>query len=103
MALRLTPGISVRLSAQAIVKKASFKRAEKDLSNLRKVAGARVINWTEPEYPQTLLQIYDPPVMFYARGNAEILNAPSLSIVGTRKPTMYGSQMAERLDRGLAV
>jgi hypothetical protein len=21
----------------------------------------RLINWTEPEYPQTLLQIYDPP------------------------------------------
>src|SRR5215468_7420603 len=57
-------------SAQAIVKKQSFKRAEKDLTNLRKVADARVINWTEPEYPQTLLQIYDPPVMLYARGNA---------------------------------
>ena len=90
-------------SAQAIVKKQSFKRAEKDLTNLRKVAGARVINWTEPEYPQTLLQIYDPPVMLYTRGNAQILNAPSLSIVGTRKPTLHGSQMAERLGRDLAV
>jgi len=89
-------------SAQAIVKKDSFKRAEKDLTNLRKVA-ARVINWTEPEYPQTLLQIYDPPVMLYVRGNSQILNAPSLSIVGTRKPTLYGSQMAERLGRDLAL
>src|SRR5215475_5338048 len=133
LALTLTPGIAARLSArllkefgspdevfraplrrlercnipapsaQAIIKKQSFKRAEKDLTNLRKVAGARVINWTEPEYPQTLLQIYDPPVMLYARGNAEILNAPSLSIVGTRKPTLYGSQMAERLGRDLAI
>ncbi len=80
-------------SAQAIVKKDSFKRAERDLTNL---AAARVINWTEPEYPQTLLQIYEPPVMLYVRGNSQILNAPSLSIVGTRKPTLYGSQMAER-------
>jgi DNA processing protein len=90
-------------SAQAIVKKQSFKRAEKDLANLRKVAAARVINWTDPEYPQTLLQIYDRPVMLYSRGNTQILNAPSLSIVGTRKPTLYGSQMAERLGRDLAV
>jgi len=33
----------------------------------------------------------------------QILNAPSRSIVGTRKPTPYGSQMAERLGRDLAV
>src|SRR5258707_8348444 len=133
MALTLTPGIVARVSArllkefgspddvfraplrrleacnipapsaQAIVKKDSFKRAERDLTNLRKVAAARVINWTEPEYPQTLLQIYDPPVMLYVRGNSQILNAPSLSIVGTRKPTLYGSQMAQRLGRDLAV
>src|SRR5438552_11717101 len=133
MALTLTPGIAARLSArllkefgspddvfraplrrleacnipapaaQAIVKKDSFKRAERDLTNLRKVVAARVINWTEPEYPQTLLQIYDPPVMLYVRGNLQILNAPSLSIVGTRKPTLYGSQMAERLGHDLAV
>jgi predicted Rossmann fold nucleotide-binding protein DprA/Smf involved in DNA uptake len=23
------------------------------------------MNWSEPEYPQKLLQIYDPPVLFY--------------------------------------
>src|SRR5262249_8664606 len=133
LALTLTPGIAARLSArllkefgspdeifraplkrlegcnipapsaEAIVKKQSFKRAERDLASLRKVDAARVINWTEPEYPQTLLQIYDPPVMLYARGDAQILNAPSLSIVGTRKPTLYGSQMAERLGRDLAI
>jgi len=67
-----------------------------------KEIGAKLVNWKEPEYPQTLLQIYDPPVMLYVRGNAEVLNAPSLSIVGTRRPTVYGTQMAERIARGLA-
>jgi DNA processing protein len=33
----------------------------------------------------------------------KILNMPCLSIVGTRRPTLYGSQMAERLGRDLAV
>jgi DNA processing protein len=60
------------------------------------------VNWTEPEYPQTLLQIYDPPVLFYLRGDPQILNMPCLSIVGTRRPTLYGSQMAERLGRDLS-
>jgi DNA processing protein len=61
-----------------------------------------LVNWTEPEYPQTLLQIYDPPVLLYVRGDAQILNLPAISIVGTRKPTLYGTQMAERLGRELA-
>jgi len=33
-----------------------------------KALGARLVNWTEPEYPQALLQIYDPPVMLYVLG-----------------------------------
>jgi DNA processing protein len=57
--------------------------------------GCRVLNWSEPEYPQALLQIYDPPVLLYVRGDASILNSPSLAIVGTRRPTVYGTQMAE--------
>jgi DNA processing protein len=60
------------------------------------------LNWTEPEYPQSLLQIYDPPVMLYVRGDPQVLNLPSISIVGTRRPTLYGTQMAQRLGRDLA-
>jgi len=132
LALALTPGLASRLSArvlrkvgspdgvfrasraelescnlpeqvaQAIVKKESFKRAEKELDGVRKIANCTLLNWTEPEYPQTLLQIYDPPVLLYVRGDVQILNLPSLGIVGTRRPTLYGTQMAQRLGRDLA-
>src|SRR5216684_1811087 len=132
LALALTPGLASRLSArllrefgspeevfraplprlqacnlpgpvaQAVFKKQSFKRAEKELALTRRIDRCRLLNWTEPEYPQTLLQIYDPPVMLYVRGDAEVLNLPSISIVGTRRPTLYGTQMAERLGRELA-
>jgi DNA recombination-mediator protein A len=64
--------------------------------------GCRILNCTEPEYPQSLLQIYDSPVLLYVRGDVSVLNAPSLSIVGTRRPTIYGTQMAQRLGRDLA-
>jgi DNA processing protein len=132
LALALTPGLASRLSArllrefgspeevfraplgrleacrlpapvaQAVFKKQSFKRAEKELALTRRIDRCRLVNWTEPEYPQNLLQIYDPPVMLYVRGNPEALNFPSISIVGTRRPTLYGTQMAERLGRELA-
>src|SRR5258708_5702964 len=88
--------------AQSIVKKEAFKRAEKELAGVQKIAGCSLLNWTEPEYPQTLLQIYDPPVLLYVRGDAPVLNLPSLSIVGTPRPTLYGTQMAQRLGRELA-
>jgi DNA processing protein len=64
-------------TAQAIVKKEAFKRAEKELLAIRALPGCQLVNWSEPEYPQTLLQIYDPPVLLYVRGDAQILNAPS--------------------------
>ena len=132
LALGLTPGLASRLSArvlrrfdspdgvfratlsdleschlpapvaQSIVKKEAFKRAEKELTGVQKIAGCSLLNWTEPEYPQSLLQIYDPPVMLYVRGDPQVLNLPSLSIVGTRRPTLYGTQMAQRLGRDLA-
>src|SRR5260370_5671283 len=88
--------------AQAIVKKESFKRAEKELAGIQKIAGCSLLNWTDPEYPQTLLQIYDPPVLLYVRGDPQVLNLPSLGIVGTRRPTLYGTHMAQRLGRELS-
>src|SRR3974390_2826776 len=88
-------------AAQAIFKKQTFWRAEKEVDAIRRI-GCRILNWTEPEYPQFLLQIYDPPVLLYVRGDVSILNAPAISIVGTRRPTIYGTQMAELMGRDLA-
>jgi DNA processing protein len=132
LALALTPGLASRLSArllrefgtpeevfrapltrleacrlpapvaQAVFKKQSFKRAEKELALTRRIDRCQLVNWTDPEYPQALLQIYDPPVMLYVRGDPQVLNLPSIGIVGTRRPTLYGTQMAERLGKELA-
>jgi DNA processing protein len=41
-------------------------------------------------------------MLLYVRGDAQVLNLPSISIVGTRRPTLYGTQMAERLGREIA-
>jgi len=131
LALTLTPGVAARLTgrllrefgtpeavfrasltaleacnlpspaAQAIFKKQTFWRAEKEVAAIRRI-GCRIVTCTEPEYPQSLLQIYDPPALLYVRGDASILNAPSISIVGTRRPTVYGTQIAERMGRDLA-
>lgn len=87
--------------AQAIHAKRAHKDAETELAQIRKL-GCRLLNWDEPEYPLRLLEIYDPPPLLYVRGDAGVLNRHSISMVGTRRPTPYGNQVAERLARDLA-
>ena len=93
--------------AQAIQSKRAHKDAEAELTRVRKL-GCRLLNWDEPDYPKRLLEIYDPPPLLYVRGDAGALNRYSISMVGTRRPTPYGNQVAERLghdlaERGLAI
>ncbi len=87
--------------AHAIHSQGPLKAAEKELVQLKKL-GCRLVNWGEPEYPKRLLEIYDPPPLLYVRGDPAVLTRHSISIVGTRRPTPYGNQMAERLSRDLA-
>ncbi len=87
--------------ARAIHTKLAHKDAEAELAQVRTL-GCRLLNWNEPEYPQRLLEIYDPPPILYVRGDASLLNRHSISMVGTRRPTPYGNQIAERLGHDLA-
>ena len=87
--------------ARAIQSHSAHKDAEAELARVRTL-GCRLLNWDEPEYPQRLLEIYDPPPLLYVRGDASVLNRHSISMVGTRRPTPYGNQVAERLGRDLA-
>jgi predicted Rossmann fold nucleotide-binding protein DprA/Smf involved in DNA uptake len=88
-------------AAQATFSKAVFRDAEKELAQVRK-AGCRLIHWEESDYPKRLLEIYDPPPLLYVRGNEQVLNRHTISIIGTRRPTPYGNQTAERLAQELA-
>jgi len=61
----------------------------------------RVVTWTDPEYPHLLKSIYDPPVLLYVRGDADILNLPQLAIVGSRNATPGGCATARRFSAHL--
>ena len=87
--------------ARAIHAKLAHKDAEAELAQVRTLR-CRLLNWSEPEYPQRLLEIYDPPPLLYVRGDMSLLNRHSISMVGTRRPTPYGNQIAERLGHDLA-
>ena len=48
----------------------------------------------DARYPQALLDSADPPLLLYARGRIELLQAPAIAIVGSRNATAQGVENA---------
>jgi DNA processing protein len=56
-----------------------------------------VCTWADEAYPKRLRNIPDPPVVLYYKGNLpDMEDIPVVSVVGTRKSSMYGNNMAQR-------
>lgn len=68
-------------------------------------AGLTTICRHEPEYPVELAVADDAPALLHVAGDASVLPAPdevAVAIVGARRATPYGLEMARALGRGLA-
>jgi len=88
-------------AAQSIALGKSLELASEEYDHAREM-GASVIVPGDAQYPKRLLEIYDPPLALYVKGDAEVIDQPGISVVGTRHPTPYGVSMAERLACDLA-
>lgn len=58
--------------------------------------GIYYITWDDELYPKSLLEIYNPPICLFYKGNVEVFNQLNVSIamVGARKCTPYGRSVA---------
>jgi DNA processing protein len=56
--------------------------------------GHALVAWDDADYPRALLTISDPPPAFYYSGRHELLNRPSIAIVGSRNATPQGMDNA---------
>lgn len=65
--------------------------------------GIKIVTKFEEEFPQKLYPLDDCPYLLYYMGDISLANKPSISIVGTRKPSSYGYMVTERLTKDLAV
>ena len=131
VALRLVPGLGVRKAGQLLQQfgtpQAIFQASRTELeagglsgSMAQSIAsgctfddavdqqqealagGATLISISDPRYPARLKEIYDPPVLLFARGRVELLQTVMLGVVGTRRATAYGTAASERLSADLA-
>lgn len=56
----------------------------------------------DDEFPELLADIDDSPIMLFLKGNVGALKNPKIGIVGTRRPTRYGSRVADEFARQFA-
>jgi DNA processing protein len=57
--------------------------------------GCQIIIQSDPEYPELLKQIYDPPVVLYVKGKLLPKDKNSIAMVGSRMTTHYGMESAQ--------
>ena len=71
---------------------------------LRRVeeGGASLLTQEDDNYPALLRQVADPPPLLYVRGRVLPGDELSIAVVGTRRATVYGKQVCERLVTEIA-
>ena len=64
--------------------------------------GVEILTPADAGYPRRLASAPGRPLALYVKGSVEALSAPAIAIVGTRRATSYGRDVAGRLSFGLA-
>lgn len=87
--------------SEELIKKLTDKSKKKEAEEiLREVTTnhIKVITCNSNAYSKYLKQIYDYPIVLYAKGNIELLNKKSITIVGSRDCSEYGKYVSEKFS-----
>ena len=87
--------------AENIVRFAKDDFLRNELSLIKK-ADAKLISYSDIDYPENLSHIPDSPVILYVKGNISKENNLAIAVVGSRRASFYGLSTAEKLSMGLS-
>ncbi len=74
---------------------------EKECERLAKL-NINTLKYGTKEYPRLLENIYNPPIVLFARGELRESDFPAIAVVGSRKVSPYGQRAAEKIVGELA-
>lgn len=78
------------------------KKASHEINEIERLGGEPLI-LTDDRYPALLRETYDPPIVIYCLGSfSNAFSQPVVAIVGSRRCSTYGRNVAEKLSRELA-
>ncbi len=98
--LQQIPGIGQKLAST--VRKATYiKKAEKEIAfcNQNQI---QILTYLDEEFPRLLKTDASLPALIFKRGNLELNQFPTVSIVGTRTASAYGKEQAAFFSQYLA-
>ena len=93
-------GVGFKIAERITATRAKFD-ATSELELAQKL-GVWIISLDDKRYPPVLKQIYDPPPVLYIKGNLTRQDNLSISIVGSRRCSLYGQEHSSRLAHFLS-
>lgn len=88
-------------SIEMIIFRRSQIRLNEEMEKLERYK-VKVLTCKDPSYPWRLKEIPDPPPLLYVRGSLTSEDECSIAVVGTRRASAYGRQVAEEIVTELA-
>ena len=76
-------------------------RWEREIEHAAK-AKVTLVTLLDEAYPALLREIPSPPLVLYVAGDPAALSKDGVALVGTRHPTLYGTDTAQKFAVGLA-
>ena len=89
------------IRARSIKAFRDFKSAESEIAFVEKFK-IDALFLTDKNYPQRLLNCYDPPTVLFYKGNADLNASRIVGVVGTRSNSEYGKQFTEKFVREIS-
>jgi len=62
----------------------------------------QIVPITSAAYPKKLLELPDPPIILYVKGDITLIKSKCIAIVGTRQASIYGNETAKQFAKELA-
>lgn len=87
-------------SRQNLIEARQTLDLDQKLAQMHK-AGLTLLHWAAEEYPAILREVPTPPPVLFMHGRLQETDQFALAIVGTRRLTSYGRQIAKELTAGL--
>lgn len=100
-ALRQVAGIGSLLAGRIAAGRRNERLLGEEVGRARR-AGVSLVTLADAEYPKALREIHDPPLALYVRGTLPGHEDVVVAMVGSRRPSFDGLQIAERFAAELA-
>ena len=95
-------GLNGNFPISAAMLQSTLRKASHDFQ-LYRSKNVEIISIFDDSYPIRLREISDPPTVLYIIGNTNLNGEHTAAIVGTRKPSPYGTDFCTNLVADLAV